>query len=325
MIGCDTTAWADILPMHIPAVQVLDRLLRCGWPESAAPDGLLGEARLFLPQLLGHDAKATALRDFLRVEMAADSEGVLARLSFLRSACRDVALHGDLILSDTEAFMAQSETFSLFNYDVARDLSEEAIDATRPWVAYVSNLTRTEAPFLVPLIAIPKDAQVLEPGGNSGVFARALIEAWHPARHVVLDLPAVCALGRQRGMVPGLSFLAADMRKGDWRSLAGFVPDVILFKSVLHDWPAADAENLLAEAIQALAPAGQIVIAERTAFRGMNGGTAMDYANLVFAAFYRDPQVYQAMLTRLCADLAVTLSLIVIDTEWFVLTARRPA
>lgn len=319
------TAWADLLPMHIPAVQVLDRLLRCGWPDTAAPDGLLDEARRFLPQLVGNDPKATTLRAFLVAEMAADREGVLARLSFLRSAFRDVALHGDLIFADPEAFMAQSETFSLFNYDLARDTSEDAIEATRPWVAYVSNLTRTEAPFLVRLIPLPVQAQVLEPGGNSGVFARALIEAYHPKRHVVIDLPAVCALGHQRGTVPGLSFLAADMRKGDWRGLAGFAPDVILFKSVLHDWPAAEAEHLLAEAIRALAPDGQIVIAERTAFRGMTGGTAMDYANLVFAAFYRDPEVYQTMLQRLAPDLTVTVALTVIDTEWFVLTARRAA
>lgn len=319
------TAWADLLPMHIPAVQVLDRLLRCGWPETAAPEGLLGEARRFLPELMGHDLKSTALRAFVVAEMSADREGVLARLSFLRSACRDVALHGDLIFVDTEAFMARSETFSLFNYDLARDLSEAAIEATRPWVAYVSTLTRTEAPFLVPLISLSEDTQVLEPGGNSGVFARALIEAYHPARHVVLDLPAVCALGRQRGVAQGLSFLACDMRKGDWRSLAGFAPDVILFKSVLHDWPEAEAEDLLAEAVRSLAPTGQIVIAERTSFRGMTGGTAMDYANLVFAAFYRDPEVYLAMLERLGPDLTVTIALTVIDTEWFVLTARRTA
>lgn len=325
MKGCDATAWADLLPMHIPAVQVLDRLLRCGWPDSVVPDGLAREARRFLPQVMGQDPKASALRAFIVSEMAADREGVLARLSFLRAACRDVALYGDLIFSDPEAFMAQSETFLLFNYDLARDLSEAAIEATRPWVAYVSNLTRTEAPFLVPLILLPEAALVLEPGGNSGVFARALIEARHPARHVVMDLPAVCELGRRRGTAPGLSFVAADMRRTDWRSLAGFAPDVVLFKSVLHDWPEAEAELLLAEAVRALAPLGQIIIAERTAFRGMVGGTAMDYANLVFAAFYRDPEVYQALLKRLCPELTVTVSLTVIDTEWFVLTARRMA
>jgi hypothetical protein len=317
------TAWADILPMHIPAVQVLDRLVRCGWPKTAAPEGLMGEARNFLPDLVGNDPKAAARRDFLATEMAQDHEGILARLSFLRSACRDVALFGDLIFADPDAFMAQSETFSLFNYHLARDLSEGAIEATRPWVAYVSNLTRTEAPFLVPLITVAEGAQVLEPGGNSGVFARALIDTFHPLQYVVMDLPAVCALGRDRGAVPGLSFVAADMRKGDWRTAAGFAPDVILFKSVLHDWPEAEAGNLLTEALRALAPGGQIVIAERTAFRGMTGGTSMDYANLVFAAFYRDPDLYQAMLQRLAPDLAVTVSRTVIDTEWFVLTARR--
>ena len=308
--------------MHIPAVQVLDRMVRCGWPDTEVQGGLRDEAQRFLPELFGNGAKAAALRAFAGREISEDREGVLARLSFLRSACRDVALHGDLIFADPEAFMAQSETFSLFNYGLARGVSAEEIAATRAWVAYVSNLTRTEAPFLVPLIEISQTAQVLEPGGNSGVFARALIGAWHPARHVVMDLPAVCELGRQRGAVPGLSFVAADMRRVDWRDTVGFAPDVILFKSVLHDWPEAEAEQLMAAALRALAPRGQIVIAERTAFRGMVGGTAMDYANLVFAAFYRDPNVYQAMLKRLCPDMVVTLSRTMIDTEWFVLTAR---
>ncbi len=311
--------------MHIPAIQVLDRLLRCGWPEASAPAGLVTEARCFLPQLMGEDPKASALHDFLRAEMAADREGVLARLSFLRSVFRDVALHGDLIFADPEAFMIQSETFSLFNYALAGDLSEAAIGATRPWVAYVSNLTRTETPFLLPLISIPDRALVLEPGGNSGVFARALIAERHPAQHVVMDLPAVCELGRRRGSAPGLSFLAKDMRRGGWRDAAGFAPDVILFKSVLHDWPEAEAEHILSQAIQALAPGGQIVIAERSAFRGMIGGTAMDYANMVFAAFFRDPQVYETLLKRLCSDLNMTVSYTVIDTEWYVLTARMAA
>ena len=308
--------------MHIPGVQVLDRLLRRGWPEAPLPEGLATEAAFFLPDLLGDSRKACAARAFLTREMAADREGVLARLSFLRATFRDVAQYGDLILSDPEAFMALSETFALFNYDLSLDTSEEALAATRTWVAYVANLTRTEAPFLLPLIDLPPGVRVLEPGGNNGTFARALIAAKEPAAHVVLDLPAVCELGRQREPVSGLSFVPGDMRRQDWREVAGFAPDIILFKSVLHDWPQPDAARLLAQALQSLAPGGQIVIAERDVFRGMTGGTAMDYANLVFAAFYRSPEVYQTLLRRLRPDLTLTLARTVIDTDWYVLTAR---
>jgi hypothetical protein len=115
------------------------------------------------------------------------------------------------------------------------------------------------------------------------------------------------------------------MRRGDWAALAGFAPDAVVFKSVLHDWPEDAAQSLLGHALAALAPGGQIVIAERDVFHGMTGGTAMDYANLVFAAFYRPLEVYQRMLRALCPDLIIRVARTVIDTDWYVLSARRAA
>ena len=329
MSGQQSIGWAEVLPGHIPGVQVLDRLLATGWPgrdsagrlsmpDLSADSGLMAEARLFLPHLTGADAGAG--RAFLATELAEDGDGVRARLAFLRSAIRDVALHGDLILSDPEAFMDRAETFTLFDYSQARDTSPAALAATKPWVDYVSTLTRAEAPALVPLIDCPAGALVLEPGGNSGAFARALIPVVRPARHVVFDLPAVCALGEARGTAPGLTFAPGDMRRDDWRAVAGGAPDVVLFKSVLHDWPLEDAADLLARARAALAPGGRIIIAERRKFQGMTSGTAMDYANLVFAPFYRDPQTYIDMLAGF--DLMITVTETRIDCGWFVLTAR---
>lgn len=325
MSGSDVTGWAGFLPNHIPGVQVLDRLLRAGWPKATVAPGLLDEAQRFLPGLFGDGPEAAASRDFLIREMLQDRAGVLARLAFLRSALRDVALHGDLILADPDAFMAQSETFTLFNYDLARDVSDAALEATRPWVDYVATLTRTEAPYLLPLIELPDAAKVLEPGGNNGTFARALMAAKPIARHVVLDLPAVCALGGVLPPAAGLSFMPEDMRRGDWAAVAGFAPDAVVFKSVLHDWPEDAAQSLLGHALAALAPGGQILIAERGAFRGMTGGTAMDYANLVFAAFYRPVEAYERMLQALSPDLTISVARTVIDTDWYVLSARRAA
>mgnify|MGYP000095993329 CR=1 FL=1 len=325
MSGSDVTGWAGFLPNHIPGVQVLDRLLRAGWPEATVAPGLMAEAARFLPALFDEGPKGETARAFLIREMAQDRAGVLARMSFLRSAMRDVALHGDLILPDPDAFMARSETFTLFNYDLALDVTEASLAATRPWVGYVATLTRTEAPYLLPLVELPDAAMVLEPGGNNGTFARALIADKKIARHVVLDLPAVCALGRALPPAAGLSFLPEDMRRGDWAAVAGFAPDAVVFKSVLHDWPEDAAQSLLGHALAALAPGGQIVIAERDVFHGMTGGTAMDYANLVFAAFYRPLEVYQRMLRALCPDLIIRVARTVIDTDWYVLSARRAA
>jgi SAM-dependent methyltransferase len=322
--------WAEILPGHIPGVQVLDRLLSAGWPgpdggADLLPPGLMAEANLFLPHLTGESPAALAARAFLRTELAEDAPGLRARLSFLRGALRDVALHGDLIFADPETFMDRAETFRLFDYSLARDRSEAALAATAPWVDYVSTLTRAEAPVLVPLIDLPPDALVLEPGGNSGAFARALIPVARPRRHVVLDLPAVCALGERRGAMDGLTFVAGDMRRDDLCAVAGGAPDAVLFKSVLHDWPEVEAQDVIARALDCLAPGGRLIIAERCAFAGMTGGTAMDYANLVFAPFYRDPESYVGMIGRHAPDLTVTIARTRIDTDWFVLTARGAA
>lgn len=322
MTGYDKTGWAAVLPAHLPAVQVLDRMVQAGWPAPVA-DGLMAEARLFLPALV----QDGAARDFLTRELQQDRRGVRARLAFLRSAMRDVALHGDLILSDIDAFMARSETFALFDYAQATGTTPAHLAATTPWVDYLSTLTRTEAPFLSPLLPPLDGAQVLEPGGNDGSFARALRAARGAGpirRHVVMDLPAVCAIGAQRG-AGWPDFAAGDMRADDWRGQAGLVPDVVLFKSVLHDWPEDMTAAILQNALSALPAGGRIVIAERDRFDGMTGGTAMDYANLVFAPFYRGPDVYDRLLRALAPGIAISLSRTVIDMRWFVLTAEVPA
>lgn len=315
--------WAEILPGHIPAVQVLERLVLAGWPGIPASAWLTDEGRRFLPQLFDASAAGDACRAFLARELAEDAPGVRARLAFLRGAMRDVALHGDLLFADPDAFMARAGTFALFDYSRAACASAEAQAAIRPWVDYLATLTRAEAPVLLPLLDLPPGARILEPGGNSGAFARAVIAGHAPAAHVVFDLPAVCALGRMQG--GGVRFAAGDMRRPDWRSQAGITPDVVLFKSVLHDWPEPEAAALLGHALAALAPGGRLILAERAAFSGMATGSALDYGNLVFAPFYRSPEIYRRLLAKIRPGLTIRLTPCRIDMDWFVLTATRAA
>lgn len=322
MTGCDATGWAACLPARIPAIQVLDRLVSCGWPDGNVPAGLLTEARFHLPELMADTAEAQKSRAFLQRELSEDRAGVGARLSFLRVAMRDVASYGDLIHAAPEAFMAQSETFSLFDYQNAQDSSDEAIEAVRSWVDYVSTLTRAEAPFLLPLMDIPATATILEPGGNDGTFARAIAARYAPRRHVVLDLPAVCALGRRRTQTSSILFETGDIRREGWSRLPDYTPSTILFKSVLHDWPLEVVVGILTEAIRGLTAGGRLIIAERDAFSGMTGGTAMDYANLVFAAFYRSSDIYRDILQSIRPDLSIHVQRTVIDMDWYVLTAQ---
>lgn len=214
------------------------------------------------------------------------------KLKFLRLAAKDVAQGLDDLLVNLPAFMAQSETFSLFRYDRAMRDDAASVAASRPWVDYVTALSKAEAPALVPSLPLSGVSRLLEIGGNTGVISRAALDL-HPALEAtILDLPAVCEIGRQIGPHPRLAFVAGDARTPHWPLVAGSRPDAILFKSVLHDWPLDQAMLMLDRAMTHLAPGGRVIVCERGAF----GGGSMPFwmtANVVFAPFYRPAHVYR--------------------------------
>lgn len=254
----------------------------------------------------------------------ATARGDLAeRLTFQRRALADIITRLDSLCFDVPAFIAGSATFSLFRYDRAMTETPEDLAHTRRWVAYVEALSRYEAPALVPLVDLTHAARMLEVGGNTGVMAEALLAAYPGLEAVVMDLPAVCAMGKARaGGVPGLSFVAADARAVDWRDAAGPV-DTVLFKSVLHDWPDIDALSLLDRAVAAVPPGGRVIVAERGSISAEAGRglRASDAANIVFAPFFRDPAFYQhALSERGCV---VTRSDLRLDMAWHVVTAVK--
>ena len=216
------------------------------------------------------------------------------KLSFLMLAARDVVSHFDDLMGDLPRFMGQSETFALFRYDRALSTDQTALDSTRPWVEYVTALSRAEAPHLAPRLPLEGVENLLEIGGNTGVMARAILDL-HPDMHgVILDLPAVCALAEnERVNYPRLKFVAGDARRGAWPDVKGYVADAVLFKSVLHDWPESDAKTMIGRAVEYLPSGGRVIVCER----GVFGDGPMPFsmtANVVFAPFYREPTWYEA-------------------------------
>lgn len=244
------------------------------------------------------------------------------KLKFLRLAARDVTNGLDDLLGDLPAFMARSETFALFRYDKAMQTDPAALDATRPWVDYVTALSEAEAPALVPHLPLAGASRLLEVGGNTGVMARAALEMHPDLSATILDLPAVCALGEEIGAHPRLTFTPGDAREPGWPLVAGARPDVIMFKSVLHDWPQDQAMTMLAHAIDHLAPKGRIIICERGAFRGGPMPFWMT-ANLVFAPFYRPESDYRAALAaRGMSDVSQTE--VALDMTFHIVSGRKP-
>ena len=129
-------------------------------------------------------------------------------------------------------------------------------------------------------------------------MALAILAARPELTAAVLDLPAVCALGVERcAGRPGaerLRFLAGDARRDAWPAPA----DAVLFKSVLHDWPPEEAEAMLARARAAAAPGAPVIVTERGPIETAAPAPFHLAAELVFAPFFRPPEAYVAMMTR---------------------------
>lgn len=250
-----------------------------------------------------------------------------ARVGFLRRAAADIACHGEALFFDTAAFMQASATFDIFDYEAALHRGPTALATTRRWVDYVSALTRAEGAAVFAHLPLPDSGLVLELGGNSGAFARLILAAHPGLCHVILDLPGVCALGSEdpasAAFGPRLRFVPGDMRRDDWRAVAGQAPDVILFKSVLHDWPEDVADMLLTRAAATVTEKGRILIAERSAYAcgAATPAAFADSGNLVFSGFYRDPEFYAASLRRLLPQARITIDRFALDMGWAVTMA----
>lgn len=246
------------------------------------------------------------------------------KLAFLDLAARDVLDRLPAMLFDTPAYVRSGKVFELFRYDRAATTSPDDLAATKRWLDYTTALTEHEAPLLAPLIDLSATRSLLDIGGNSGAFVQALCAANPALSATVLDLPAVCELGRRylagTPEAERITFVTADARRDPLPT--GY--DAISFKSVLHDWPEADARLLLARARYALPPGGRLFIAERGAFEP--GAAPLPYAaaaNLVFARFYRPPSAYADLLAELGFG-GISVQTVTIEMPFHVIAGQKP-
>jgi hypothetical protein len=267
---------------------VIDRML-AGEAMPQTKGGLILAQMLIASGVIADDALTPAF-----IAVMSKRRAILEqKLRFLCLAARDIVGGLDDLLGDLPSFMGKSETFALFRYDKAMQADAASLAATRPWVDYVTALSEAEAPVLVPHFPLEGASRLLEVGGNTGVIAREALRLNTGLQAAILDLPAVCAIGREIGSHPRLTFVEGDARTPKWPDVTGQNPDAVLFKSVLHDWPENHANAMLDRAVAHLAPGGKVIVCERGAF----GSGPMPFSmtsNLVFAPFYRPPAFYHA-------------------------------
>ncbi len=247
-----------------------------------------------------------------------------SKLAFLDLAARDVLDRLPEMLFDTGAYVGSGRVFELFRYDRAATTKPADLAATSRWLDYTTALTEHEGPLLAPLMPLAGTARLLDIGGNSGAFARALCAVNPQLRATVLDLPAVTELGRRylrgRPEASRIDFVTADARRDPLP--AGY--DAISFKSVLHDWPEPDIRQLVERARDALQSGGRLFVVERGAFAP--GSAPLPYvaaANLVFARFYRPPSAYAELLAELgFGDISVQT--VEIEMPFHVIAGTKP-
>jgi hypothetical protein len=137
----------------------------------------------------------------------------------------------------------------------------------------------------------------------------------------VLDLPVVCDLGREHVMAEPesnrITFVAGNALSDDIPG--GF--DLITFKSMLHDWPDAEARHLLTRASHALNPGGTLLIFERAP---LSGATSLPYSLmpvLLFFRSFRSSMTYCEHLQALGFQ-EIGREEITLDSPFVILTAR---
>ena len=246
-----------------------------------------------------------------------------AKLHFADALAGDLADRFTLLLSEPEAFQRNSRLFELFRYDLACRRTPENLAATRRWVGLTTVLTRYEGPVCMSRYDFSRHRRVLDVGGNSGEFATGICRRHAGVEAVVFDLPVVCDIGREHvaglGMGGRVTFLPGDALADPWPG--GF--DLVIFKSMLHDWPDAHARALLSRAHQALAPGGTLLIFERGPIE--IGPSPVPYSLLPILLLFRSfrgPGWY----VDTAADLGfapATADRVELETPFFLLTALR--
>lgn len=247
-----------------------------------------------------------------------------AKIAFSTLLLPDLVQGLTALVAEPPAFLARSRALALFRYDRALDTAADNLADTERWLRLTTVLTRYEAAPLLDRLPLGGHRRLLDIGGNSGELARQALARHPQLTAVVADLPAVCALGRRHlAQAPErarIEFLAGD-------ALTAPLPtdcDLVCFKSMLHDWPEAQARTLLTRAVAALRPGGRVVIFERQRIERLAAPPAFaQLPLLLFAGFYRTPELYTQTLTAL-GLVAIDTDEVTLDLPFMLVTAHKP-
>lgn len=249
---------------------------------------------------------------------------LMAKLDMALAVSGDWFERFGLLLDDERGFAVKSRLFEIFDYGKALSTRPEDLAATGRWLRYTTALTRYETPAVLARHDFAGYQNMLDIGGNSGEFVLQLCRRHAGLRAVVLDLPAVCALGAVHvGRCPEgarIRFEPVTSAQATWPG--GF--DLVSFKSMLHDWPQEAMAVFLRQAHAALRPGGRVLIAERARADAAEE-VPLTFGNLPLALFFRSyrgtGEYCEALAAAGFGDVAVTRFML--DTPFHLIVASK--
>lgn len=248
-----------------------------------------------------------------------------AKLDFAGFVAADLIDLFSGAIADPAGFQQRSRLFRLFDYRRALEPTQANYEHTRGWMRLTSALTRYEARACLQAHDFGAHRHLLDVGGNSGEFALQACRAHPGLRATVMDLPLVCEVGAEH-VLPHpererIAFLAGDARRDPLPPGC----DLIAFKSMLHDWPEAEAHAFLDAAVAALAPGGTLLVFERMPLDVTRGAPPFGLLPaLLFFRSYRPPEFYRrAFEARGLAEVA--LQTLPLDVPFLLATGRKTA
>lgn len=263
-------------------------------------------------RLTGQFRSALRFRDLLE-----------AKLAFAQFVLRDFTEDFTSAITDPDRFFQNSRVLDLFSYGRCLDLSPQNISHTRRWVRITSCLTRYEAGACMRHYDFSRHRRLLDVGGNSGEMALQICRKVPGATATVFDLPVVCEIGKAhvRGEPEAkrIGFVSGNALTDELPG--GF--DLVLFKSMLHDWPEEAARRLISKAALSLDAGGTLLVFERAPI--VVGGSCPDFSMIPFLLFFRSfrsPAVYEDELKHLGFD-PIRIQTVRLETDFSLLTATR--
>jgi hypothetical protein len=246
-----------------------------------------------------------------------------AKLEFAHWAALDYSVLLTALIKRPDEFQRRAGIFDLFNYGRCSDFSPENLARTRRWMRITTALTRYEAAACLRHHDFGRHRRMLDIGGNSGEFALQVCRGLPSIQATVFDLPLVCRIGQEHvrpwpeanriTFMPGNAFAEPLPR--------GF--DLISFKSMLHDWPDAQAGQLLERAVASLSSGGALLVFERAPVRIPAGGVPhwlMPF--LLFFRSFRNPEFYAMRLAALGLQ-AVRIQTVPLDMPFSLVTGVK--